>query len=164
MADAVRAFVGLGGNIGDVASTLAEAIWAMDSLPQTSVRTRSGLYRSPPWGCTDQPDFINAVVELQTRLAAIVLLDSLVEIEEKFGRVRNPDDRWGPRRLDLDLLVFGDQSLQSPGLQVPHPRLHERGFVLVPLAQIAPDLEVPGRGRVSDLLAAIDASSVEAID
>ncbi len=164
MADAVRAFVGLGGNVGDVASTLAEAIWAMDSLPQTSVRNQSGLYRSPPWGRTDQPHFINAVVELQTRMAPIVLLDSLVEIEEKLGRVRNPDDRWGPRRIDLDLLVFGDQSLQSPGLQVPHPRLHERGFVLVPLAEIAPGLEIPGLGRVSDLLAAIDASGVEAID
>ena len=164
MADAVRAFVGLGGNVGDVASTLAEAIWAMDSLPQTSVRSQSGMYRSPPCGRTDQPHFINAVVELQTRLAPIVLLDSLVEIEEKLGRVRSPDDRWGPRTIDLDLLVFGDQSLQSPGLQVPHPRLHERGFVLVPLAEIAPGLEIPGLGRVSDLLAAIDASGVEAID
>ena len=164
MADAVRAFVGLGGNVGDVARTLAEAVWAMDSLPQTSVRSQSGLYRSPPWGRADQPHFINAVVELQTRLAAMVLLDSLVEIEEKLGRVRNPDDRWGPRRIDLDLLVFGDQSLQSPGLQVPHPRLHERGFVLVPLAEIAPGLDIPGLGRVSDLLAAIDASGVEAID
>lgn len=164
MADAVRAFVGLGGNVGDVASTLAEAIWAMDSLPQTSVRSQSGMYRSPPWGRTDQPHFVNAVVELQTRLAAIALLDSLVEIEEKLGRVRNPDDRWGPRTIDLDLLVFGDQSLRVPGLQVPHPRLHERGFVLVPLAEIAPSLEIPGLGRVSDLLAAIDASGVEAID
>jgi len=164
MADAVRAFVGLGGNVGDVARTLGEAIWAMDSLPQTSVRNQSGLYRSPPWGRTDQPDFINAVVELQTRLAPIVLLDSLVAIEEKLGRVRKPDDRWGPRRIDLDLLVFGEQTLLSPGLQVPHPRLHERGFVLVPLAQIAPSLEIPGLGRVSDLLAAIDASGVEAID
>ena len=164
MADAVRAFVGMGGNVGDVASTLMEAIWAMDSLPQTSVRFQSSLYRSPPWGRGDQPDFINAVVELQTRLAPMVLLDCLVGIEEKFGRVRAPDDRWGPRRLDLDILVFGDQSLQLPGLQVPHPRLHERGFVLVPLAQIAPGLDIPGLGRVSDLLAAIDASGVQAID
>ena len=101
---------------------------------------------------------------MRSFLAPMVLLDSLVEIEEKFGRVRNPDDRWGPRRIDLDLLVFGDHAVQAPGLQVPHRRLHERGFVLVPLAQIAPGLEIPGLGRVSDLLAAIDASSVEAID
>ncbi len=164
MADAVRAFVGLGGNIGDVANTLMEAIWAIEALPQTSVRSQSDLYRSPPWGRTDQDPFINAVVELQTRLAPMVLLDSLIEIEEKFGRVRSEDERWGPRTLDLDLLVFGEQTIQSPGLCIPHPHLHERGFVLVPLAQIAPNLDVPGQGRVADLLAAIDASGVEVID
>lgn len=164
MVDTVRAFVGLGGNIGDVANTLMEAIWAIEALPQTSVRSQSGLYRSPPWGRTDQDPFINAVVELQTRLAPMVLLDSLIEIEEKFGRVRSADERWGPRTLDLDLLLFGEQTIQSPGLCIPHPHLHERGFVLVPLAQIAPNLDVPGQGRVADLLAAIDASGVEAID
>ncbi len=164
MPDSVRAFVGLGGNIGDVANTLMEAIWAIDGLPQTSVRSQSDLYRSPPWGRTDQDPFINAVVELQTRLAPMVLLDSLIEIEERFGRVRSADERWGPRTLDLDLLLFGEQTIQSPGLCIPHPHLHERGFVLVPLAQIAANLDVPGQGRVADLLAAIDASGIEAID
>ena len=163
MADAIRAFVGMGGNIGDVANTLMEAIWALEALPQTSVRSQSDLYRSPPWGRADQAEFINAVVELQTRLAARVLLDSLIGIEEIFGRVRNLDERWGPRTLDLDLLVYGDQIIQTPGLCIPHPHLHERGFVLVPLAQIAPKLDVPGQGRVADLLAAIDASNITAI-
>lgn len=164
MADAIRAFVGLGGNIGDVANTLMEAMWALEALPQTSVRSQSDLYRSPPWGRTDQAEFINAVVELQTRLAATVLLERMIEIEEKFGRVRNMDERWGPRTLDLDLLVYGDQTIQTPGLCIPHPHLHERGFVLVPLAQIAPRLEVPGQGRVADLLAAIDASNITAVE
>lgn len=164
MPDSVRAFVGLGGNVGDVANTLMEAIWAIEALPQTSVRSQSDLYRSPPWGRTDQDPFINAVVELQTRLAPTVLLDCLIEIEEKFGRVRSVDERWGPRTLDLDLLLFGEQIIQSPGLCIPHPHLHERGFVLVPLAQIAPNLDVPGQGRVADLLTGIDASGVELID
>ena len=164
MADAIRAFVGMGGNIGDAANTLMEAIWALEALPQTSVRSQSDLYRSPPWGRTDQAEFINAVVELQTRLAPSILLDSLIEIEERFGRVRNADERWGPRTLDLDLLLYGDQTIQVPGLCIPHPHLHERGFVLVPLAQIAPNLDVPGQGRVADLLADIDASAITLID
>lgn len=164
MADAIRAFVGMGGNIGDVANTLMEAIWALEALPQTSVRSQSDLYRSPPWGRTDQAEFINAVVELQTRLAPSILLDSLIEIEERFGRVRNADERWGPRTLDLDLLLYGDQTIQVPGLCIPHPHLHERAFVLVPLAQIAPSLDVPGQGRVADLLADIDASAITLID
>ena len=164
MADAIRAFVGMGGNIGDVANTLMEAIWALEALPQTSVRSQSDLYRSPPWGRTDQAEFMNAVVELQTRLAPSILLDSLIEIEERFGRVRNADERWGPRTLDLDLLLYGDQTIQVPGLCIPHPHLHERAFVLVPLAQIAPNLDVPGQGRVADLLADIDASAITLID
>ena len=164
MADALRAFVGMGGNIGDVANTLMEAIWALEALPQTSVRSQSDLYRSPPWGRTDQAEFMNAVVELQTRLAPSILLDSLIEIEERFGRVRNADERWGPRTLDLDLLLYGDQTIQVPGLCIPHPHLHERAFVLVPLAQIAPNLDVPGQGRVADLLADIDASAITLID
>ena len=161
--DPVRAWVGLGGNMGDVEATLHEAIWALDSLPQTSMRAKSAFYRSPPWGRTDQPDFINAAVELQTRLAPRVLLDYLLEIEERFGRVRRPEDKWGPRKLDLDLLAFGDEVRKEPGLELPHPRIHERAFVLVPLAEIAPTLELPGQGVVGDLLAAVDASAVRAL-
>lgn len=160
----VRAFVGLGGNVGDVENTLMEALWSIDSLPQTSIRAQSRLYRSPPWGRTDQAEFINAVVELQTRLAPSILLEALLGIEVKFGRVRDAGDRWGPRRLDLDLLAYGEEAIDVPGLHLPHPRLHERGFVLVPLAEIAPTLEIPGRGTVADLLAAVDVSGIVAID
>jgi len=162
--ESVRAYVGLGGNVGDVEDTMMEALMAIDGLPQTSIRTQSRLYRSPPWGRTDQDDFINAVVELRTRLAPRVLLDYLLEVETRFGRVRGEDDKWGPRTLDLDLLIFGEESLDLPGMHVPHPRMHERGFVLVPLAEIAATLLIPGRGQVSDLLAAIDSSGIEAID
>lgn len=162
--DAVRAFVGMGGNVGDVENTLMEALWAIESLPQTSLRAQSKSYRSPPWGRSDQADFINAVIELQTRLAPRVLLDYLLDIETRFGRVRDAAQKWGPRTLDLDLLCFGDQVLDLPGMHLPHPYLHERAFVLVPLAEIAPGLEIPGRGRVSDLLAGIDASAIEAVE
>lgn len=160
----VRAYVGLGGNVGNVETTLMEALWSIDSLPQTSIRSQSRLYRSPPWGRTDQAAFVNAVVELQTRMAPEALLEGLLGIEVRFGRVRDPADRWGPRTLDLDLLVYGEETVDSPGMHLPHPRLHERGFVLVPLAEIAPELEIPGRGRVADLLAALDASGIVAID
>ena len=162
--ESIRAYVGLGGNVGDVEDTMMEALMAIDGLPQTSIRAQSRLYRSPPWGRTDQDDFINAVIELRTRLAARVLLDYLLEVETRFGRVRGEDDKWGPRTLDLDLLIFGEESLNLPGMHVPHPRIHERAFVLVPLAEIAATLQIPGRGQVSELLAAIDSSGIEAID
>lgn len=159
----VRAWVGLGGNLGNVEVTLNEALLVLDGLPQTSVRAQSSFYRSPPWGRSDQPAFINAAVELQTRLAPQVLLDYLLEIETRFGRVRKPEDKWGPRKLDLDLLVYGDEQLNQPGMHVPHPRLSERAFVLVPMNEIAPKLDIPGHGVVRDLLAALDASSIEAM-
>ena len=159
----VRAWVGLGGNLGNVEVTLNEALLVLDGLPQTSVRAQSSFYRSPPWGRSDQPAFINAAVELQTRLAPQVLLDYLLEIETRFGRVRKPEDKWGPRKLDLDLLVYGDEQLNQPGMHVPHPRLSERAFVLVPMNEIAPKLDIPGHGLVRDLLAALDASGIEAM-
>jgi len=159
----VRAFVGLGSNLGESVDTLEEAIRLLDMLPQTSIRAQSQFYRTPAWGRTDQPDFINAVVELQTRMVPRVLLEKLLDIEQHFGRVRRDDDRWGPRELDLDLLVYGLESLDQPGLHVPHPRLAERAFVLVPLAEIAPALEIPGLGRVSDLLAAVASDGIHAL-
>lgn len=160
----IRAFVGLGGNIGDVETTLTEAMWSIDSLPQTSIRAQSKLYRSPPWGRTDQADFINAVVELQTRLAPRVLLNYLLEVEMRFGRDRSEGEKWGPRELDLDLLTYGEEVIDEPGMHLPHPHLHERAFVLVPLAEIAADLQIPGLGQVSDLLTSIEVVGIEAID
>lgn len=164
MPGTVRAFVGLGGNLGDVETTLMEAVWALESLPQSSLRAQSAIYRSPPWGRTDQPDFLNCVVEIQTRLAAIELLNRLLEIEERFGRVRDPADRWGPRELDLDLLAYGDEEIDEPGLHVPHPRLRERAFVLVPLAEIAPTLQLPGLDRVDAMLAQVDSSEIRVLE
>ncbi|HEU0152611.1 MAG TPA: 2-amino-4-hydroxy-6-hydroxymethyldihydropteridine diphosphokinase [Arenimonas sp.] len=161
--DPVRAFVGLGGNLGDVETTLVEALWALDALPQTTIQRQSAFYRTPAWGKTDQPGFVNAVVELRTRTTAPALLALLLAIEERFGRVRSEADRWGPRVLDLDLLAYGDEVIDEPGLTLPHPHLHERAFVLVPLAEIAPGLVIPGRGDVASLLAAVDVSGIEAI-
>jgi 2-amino-4-hydroxy-6-hydroxymethyldihydropteridine diphosphokinase len=159
-----RAFVGLGGNVGDVETTLAEAMWALDSMPQTSIRAQSRLYRTPPWGNTEQPPFTNAVVELQTRLSPRVLLNLLLDIEQRFGRDRSEGEKWGPRELDLDLLVFGEEQIDEPGMHVPHPHIASRAFVLVPLAEIAPTLEIPGAGRVSELVRAVDTSGIEAIE
>ncbi|MBW8313093.1 MAG: 2-amino-4-hydroxy-6-hydroxymethyldihydropteridine diphosphokinase [Rhizobium sp.] len=160
----MRAFVAFGGNEGEVQANLLAALDALGALPGTSVQRRSSFYRTPAWGRTDQPDFLNGVVELRTELDASELMQALLRIETGLGRVRGGDvERWGPRTVDLDLLVYGDEARDEPGLTLPHPRLHERAFVLVPLAEIAPDLAVPGQGRVSDLLAAVDASGIQAI-
>ncbi len=160
----VRAYIGLGANVGDAAATLAAAMRDIDALPSTVLAARSSLYRTPAWGVTDQPDFVNAVVAIDTRLAPRPLLDALLDIERRFGRDRGREaGRWGPRTLDLDLLLHGNAAFEEPGLTVPHPRIAERAFVLVPLAQIAPSLDIPGRGRVSDLLARVDATGIEAI-
>lgn len=158
------AWVAIGGNQGQVRATLEAAIDAIGVLPGTRVLQRSSLYRTPAWGRTDQPDFINGVLAVETTLAAPDLLANLLGIERRFGRLRDEEaGRWGPRTLDLDLLLYDDQVLELPGLSLPHPRLHERAFVLVPLAEIAPGLVVPGRGRVDGLLAKVDASGIEAI-
>ena len=160
----VPAWVAIGGNQGQVRATLEAAIEAIDALPGTRVLQRSSLYRTPAWGRTDQPDFINGVLAVETTLAAPDLLANLLGNERRFGRLRDEDaGRWAPRTLDLDLLLHDDQVLELPGLSLPHPRLHERAFVLVPLAEIAPGLVVPGRGRVDGLLAKVDASGIEAI-
>lgn len=155
MKETVRAFVGLGGNLGDPAATLHEAIRELDSLPSTRLLRASRLYRSTAWGVEDQPDFINAVALLETGLDARALLDNLLQVERSHGRDRDAETRWGPRTLDLDLLLYGDAVIEEPGLRVPHPHLHERAFVLLPLCEIAPETSVPGRGVVSELLAVI---------
>ena len=159
MSATVRACVGLGGNVGDAAATLRAALPALDGLPGTRLLRASRLYRTPAWGVTDQPDFVNAVALLDTTLSPRALLDGLLAIERAFGRERR--ERWGPRTLDLDLLVYGGAAIDEPGLHVPHPHLHERAFVLLPLAEIAPDLEVPGQGRAAELRARIDGAGCE---
>jgi 2-amino-4-hydroxy-6-hydroxymethyldihydropteridine diphosphokinase len=158
-----RAYVALGGNLGAVADTFAGAITALAALPGTTVAARSPTYRNPPLGDAAQPDFLNAVVAIDTALAPADLLQALLAIERRFGRERVTGERWAPRTLDLDLLLHGDARIDSPGLTVPHLALHARAFVLRPLADIAPALEVPGQGPVLALLAAVDSSMLQAL-
>jgi len=145
----VWAWIGLGANLGTRQVTLEQALNALRQLPQTRLVVRSRLWRSAPVDAAG-PDFLNAVAGLQTRLMAHDLLTHLQAIEHRFGRMR--PYRNAPRTLDLDLLMHGQTHSDTPDLQLPHPRLHERAFVLAPLAELAPDLEIPGLGRVRELL------------
>ena len=162
-APARDAYVALGSNLGDSQRTLSVAIDALGSLPSTEVTGRSRLYRTAPWGMHEQPHFINAVVRLHTALSPHQLLDALLTIEAAAGRVRD-GERWGPRTLDLDLLHMDGAVLDDPDLTLPHPRIRERAFVLAPLADIAPLLELPDQGRVAELLQRLDATGCMALD
>lgn len=152
--------IGLGANLGDAAGTLGKALDALSSDPAMRRLRASALYRTPAWGRLDQPDFINACACLETTLAPLALLDRLQALESAHGRIRLPGGHWGPRTLDLDLLLYAGQVIDLPRLQVPHPWMAERAFVLRPLAEIAAAWEVPGKGRVAELLAGVDASQV----
>ena len=156
----VPAYVALGSNLDDPRARVVQAMAQLDRLPQTRCVLRSSLYRSRPMGPVEQPDFVNAVAGLLTALHPAALLAELKALEARLGR-EAPVVRWGPRRIDLDLLVHGRNRVDEPGLHVPHPGIAERAFVLVPLAEIAPDLEVPGMGRASRLLETIDATGLE---
>lgn len=145
-----RAFVGLGANLGDPVVQVTRALAALAELDDTRVVRTSSLYRTAPIGHADQPEYINAVALLETGLAPRALLDGLQGIERAAGRERS--FRNAPRVLDLDLLLYGDQVIEAPGLVVPHPRMHERAFVLAPLVEIAPDTVVPGHGHAAELL------------
>ena len=149
-----RAYVGLGANLGDRERTLRAAVEALGAEDGVEVVAVSALRETDPVGVGDQPRFLNGAAELETTLTARELLGRLLAIEQSFGRVRVPGEH-GPRTLDLDLLLYGDAQLDEPGLTVPHPRLHERRFVLEPLAELAPGLVVPGRGEVESLLSGV---------
>jgi 2-amino-4-hydroxy-6-hydroxymethyldihydropteridine diphosphokinase len=151
-------YIGLGSNLADPRRQIELAIEALAALPRARLLRHSRLYRSAPWGHRAQPDFINAAAQLETTLAPRMLLDALLAIERAAGRTRD-GTLWGPRVLDLDVLVYGDEVIDEPGLHVPHPHLAARAFVLAPLAEIAPDLLVPGHGRVAALLARVDGSA-----
>ncbi|WP_297529355.1 2-amino-4-hydroxy-6-hydroxymethyldihydropteridine diphosphokinase [Thiohalobacter sp.] len=159
MTAAVRACIGLGSNLGEPERQLRQAVAALASLPESRLLAVSSLYRNPPMGPADQPDYLNAVALLETGLEPEPLLDALQAIERAQGRLRD-GTRWGPRTLDLDLLLYGARCIDSPRLQVPHPGLAVRAFVLAPLVEIAPELALPDGRPVATLAAAVDASGL----
>lgn len=158
----VIAFVALGSNLESPREQVARGMLEIGALPKTRLLARSSLYRTAPVGFVEQPDFINAVAMAETALAPHALLDALLGIERRHGRVR--EFRNAPRTLDLDILLYGDLVLHEHGLTLPHPRMHERAFVLLPLAEIAPDAVIPGKGRVADLLAGCHDQRLERLD
>ena len=148
-----RAYVGLGSNLGDRAATLRAAVGELGAAEGVEVVAVSTLIDTAPVGYLDQPRFLNGVAVLETGLSARALLGVLLEVEGRFGRDRAAVPEQGPRTLDLDLLLYGEAEIDEPGLRIPHPRLHERSFVLGPLSEVSPGLEVPGKGSVEAILA-----------
>jgi 2-amino-4-hydroxy-6-hydroxymethyldihydropteridine diphosphokinase len=152
--------IALGGNVGDVRATFEKAIANVCGMAQAALVARSSDYATPPWGEEDQPPFINACIEIDTALDPHALLFTLHKVEQKFGRDRAKERRWGPRTLDLDMIAYDDMSIDKLELTLPHPRLFERAFVLVPLAEIAPDRLIRGR-RIKDALADLSTEGIE---
>jgi 2-amino-4-hydroxy-6-hydroxymethyldihydropteridine diphosphokinase len=155
------AYVGIGSNLDDPRTQVLVSFRELDELPHTRVVKRSSLYRSAPVGTAPQPDFINAVAQLETGLPAERLLAELQAIEARHGRERSFAN--APRTLDLDLLLFGESQMNAPGLKIPHPRMHERAFVLAPLVEISPDVEIPGRGAAKPIMDATKNQKIERI-
>lgn len=150
-----RAYVALGSNLGDREATIRAAVAALGAAPGVRVAAVSSLIETDPVGYVDQPRFLNGAAALDTSLEPRALLELLLDVERRFGREREGAPPQGPRTLDLDLLLYGDAQIDEPGLRVPHPRLHERAFVLGPLAELDRSLEVPGKGDIQTLLAGI---------
>jgi 2-amino-4-hydroxy-6-hydroxymethyldihydropteridine diphosphokinase len=155
------AYIGIGSNLGDSAARVRAAFDALANLRESQLVARSRLYRTRPFGPVQQGDFINAAAGVLTQLSAAQVLEQIRAMEAAAGRVRT--ERWGPRTLDLDLLVFGSERIDTPELTVPHPGIAERGFVLRPLADIAPTLQVPGVGLVEDLLRHLPDDGIAAV-
>ena len=156
------AHIGLGSNLEDPVLQVRRGIEELGRLPRTCLLACSSLYRTAPVGKLDQPDFVNAVAVLDTELSPRALLQELLAVEARHGRVRGEPN--GPRTLDLDLLLLGERIIREPGLEVPHPRMHQRAFVLLPLAELSPDTVIPGRGSVAELVAQVPAQRVTRID
>ena len=157
------AYIGVGSNLEGPAAQVRNACDALAELPESRLVATSALYVNPPTGPQDQPDYINAVAALLTRLAPHALLDVLKEVERNQGRVRTPGDRWGARIIDLDLLIYGSVNLADPGLTIPHPGISERNFVLFPLLDIAPSLIVMGQGPVAAMTQLVDGATIQKI-
>lgn len=161
MARSVTAYIGIGGNVGDVFENMKSALNLLNEHSSISVNQISKIYKTPPWGIEDQDWFLNACISVETTLTAQELLKSCLEVEVALKRIR--EIRWGPRTIDLDVLVFGEENIAQENLQVPHPRMHERAFVLMPMADIAPDLFLNGK-TISQWLEAIDATGIQKTD
>ena len=155
-----EAYIALGSNLGNARGHVLGAFDALARLPGTQLLAHSPLYLTPPWGMLEQPPFVNAVARIGTTLSPLALLDALLAIERAAGRMRD-GERWGPRTLDLDILHMDGVEVDDDRLSLPHPRIRDRAFVLLPLNDLAPDLELPGQGRVADLLAALDTAGLE---
>ena len=155
-------YVGVGSNLQMPARQVNEGIDLLGRLPDTQLLLRSSLYRSAPLGGVEQPDFVNAVAAVVTRLGAPEFLAALLDVEKRQGRERG-ETRWGPRVLDLDLLVYSGMTIDGPGITVPHPGIAERNFVLLPLREIAPELVIPGLGRVAGIPVNMDEPSISPI-
>ncbi|WP_431022109.1 2-amino-4-hydroxy-6-hydroxymethyldihydropteridine diphosphokinase [Erwinia rhapontici] len=155
----IRVYLALGSNLADPLHQVQSALNALAAIPDTTLVATSSLYRTPPYGPPDQPDFLNAAVALDTRLDAESLLNHTQRIELEQGRVRKAH-RWGPRTLDLDIMLFGELTLNTPRLTVPHYDMHNRAFMLLPLLEIAPELCLPDGTRLADILATLDSSSI----
>jgi len=154
-------YIGIGSNLDRPVQHVSDAIRDIDELPETALASVSSFYQSAPVGLADQPAFINAVVQVETVQSPQQLMLLLLAIESRHGRVRGPDEaRNGPRTLDLDILIFNEWRLDEPDLMIPHPRAHERAFVLRPLLEIAPDLYIPGKGLARDFLAAVSEQTI----
>ncbi|MEM6162252.1 2-amino-4-hydroxy-6-hydroxymethyldihydropteridine diphosphokinase [Erwinia sp. P6884] len=154
-----RVYLALGSNLADPLHQVQSALDALDALPDTLRVATSSLYRTPPYGPPDQPDYLNAAVALDTLLTPEALLDGTQRIEQEQGRVRK-DERWGPRTLDLDIMLYGALTIASPRLTVPHYDMRNRAFMLAPLLEIAPDIVFPDGTRAADVLATLDASAI----
>lgn len=151
-AEPVRAYIGLGSNLDDPLSQVTRALAALEALPASRCVAQSSLYRSQPLGEAEQPDYVNAVALIETRLPALALLQALFDIERRHGRTRRAGERWMPRTLDLDLLLYGELQCGDPCLTLPHPELVRRDFVLYPMSEIDPELVIPGAGHLRDCL------------
>jgi len=147
----IRVYIGIGSNLNDPIAQVLEAVEELEMIPDTILAERSSLYSGKPMGPGDQPDYVNAVVAMDTLLSAAELHEALIRIEDLQGRTRE-GDKWGPRIIDLDLLLYGNHSIDTATLTVPHPGMHERDFVIIPLEEVAGNLKIPGRGHLYSLI------------
>ena len=157
-----KAWLGLGANLHEPAQQLRQALTEIKAVEGVEVLRTSSFYSTPPWGDEDQDDFINAVTQVETSLDPLALLHAMQSIEHAMGRQRK-GRRWGPRLIDIDLLLYGDEQLLTDELELPHPRMHKRAFVLVPLAELEPGLKIPGQGGIEKLLEQLDCSNIHPV-